>query len=111
MPEETPNNFEQLFKEQQIMLEKIVAQNKKIQRRLTILVVAGYVKFFLILIPLVVALIFLPPLFKQVTEQYSSLFGMSGGSTTSTFDAAAIQEAVSGMSSKDIQEILGLIGR
>ena len=111
MPEQSPNNLEEMLKHQQEMLETIMKQNKKIQRRLTIIVVAGYVKFLLILVPLIVAVVFLPPLLRQVADQYSSLLGLSGASTTSTFDAAAIQKAVSGMSPKDVQEILSLIGR
>jgi hypothetical protein len=112
MPEPTSENrIEEMLKAQQVMLEKVMSQNKKIQRRLTIIVVAGYVKFLLILLPLIAAMFFLPPLVKQVTQQYSSLFNMSSGTTSTTFDAAVIQEAVSGMSSKDIQEILDLIGR
>lgn len=90
-----------------------MSQNKKIQRRLTMIVVAGYIKFLLVLLPLIAAAFFLPPLLRQVTEQYSSLFSMSSGngSATSTFDAAAIQKAVGELSPKDVQEILGLIGR
>lgn len=99
-----------MLKHQQEMLETIMKQNKKIQRRLTLIVVAGYVKFLLILLPLIAAIFFLPPLLKQVTGQYSSLFNMSSGTSTSTFDAATIQKAVGGMSAKDVQEILGLIG-
>ncbi len=111
MSEQPPNNFEEILKHQQEMLETIMKQNKKIQRRLTIIVVAGYVKFLLILLPLIAALFFLPPLVRQVSDQYSSLFHLSSGSATSTFDADAIQKAVSGMSPKDVQEILSLIGR
>lgn len=111
MSEQSPNNFEEMLKHQQEMLETIMKQNKKIQRHLTIIVVTGYVKFVLILLPLIAALFFLPPLVKQVSEQYSSLFGLSGGGATSTFDASAIQKAVGSMSPKDVQEILSLIGR
>jgi hypothetical protein len=113
MSEQMSNNFEEMLKHQQEMLEQIMSQNKKIQRRLTIIVVAGYVKFFLVLFPLLAAIFFLPPLLKQVTQQYSSLLGISSGANgqNSTFDAATIQKVVGELSQEDVQEILGVIGR
>lgn len=105
------NKIEQLLQEQKVLLENVMQQNKKIQRRLTMIVVAGYIKFFLVLAPIIVALLFLPPLFKQVTSQYSSLFNMSSGEGGGSLDTQEIQKAVSGLSSKDIQDILSLIGR
>ena len=113
MLEQPSINLEEKLKQQQEMLEVIMKQNKKIQRRLTLIVVAGYVKFFLVLFPLLAAIFFLPPLLKQVTQQYSALFDISSGTNgqNGTFDAAAIQKAVGDLSPKDVQEIFGVIGR
>ena len=58
--------------------EEIFAQNKKIKNRLTMMVVGNYVKLLFIIIPLIIAFIFLPPLLNQVLSQYNELLGGTG---------------------------------
>lgn len=50
--------------------EAIYQQNKRIQRRLTTIVVFGYVKWLLILAPIILAIIYLPPFFQDVADRY-----------------------------------------
>lgn len=53
----------------------IYQQNRKIQRRLSWIVFGSYFKLFLILIPVIIGLIYLPPLVSDFMKQYGSLFG------------------------------------
>lgn len=57
----------------------IFEQNKKIKRRLTLMVVGNYFKLLLIIVPLIIAFIYLPPLINQLLLQYNSILGGAGG--------------------------------
>jgi len=61
-------------------------QNKKILRRMTWMAVGSYIRLALFLIPLIVGIIFLPPLLKQAFGQYQSLFDDIGGSPFSALN-------------------------
>ncbi len=52
----------------------IYTQNKKIKRRLGMMVFAGYLRLFIILAPIILAVIFLPPLIRDLTQEYGSFF-------------------------------------
>ena len=52
----------------------IYEQNRKINRKLVWAAVASWFRLFLILIPLLLALWFLPPYIRQVMDSYGSLF-------------------------------------
>ncbi len=62
-------------------LEEVRVQNKKLQRRMTWIVVGNYLQLLLVLVPLIAALIFLPPVIRQVTSSFSQ---MGGGSVQSS---------------------------
>ncbi|HYE59786.1 MAG TPA: hypothetical protein VEA18_01215 [Candidatus Kapabacteria bacterium] len=53
----------------------VYEQNRKILRRMTLMTIASYVRLFLILIPLLIALIYLPPLISGYVEQMNALLG------------------------------------
>ncbi|HRH23885.1 MAG TPA: hypothetical protein PK295_04650 [Candidatus Magasanikbacteria bacterium] len=53
----------------------IYHQNRKIQRRLSWIVFGSYFKLFLILVPIIIGLIYLPPLVSDFMKQYGSVFG------------------------------------
>jgi hypothetical protein len=53
----------------------IYQQNRKIQRRLSWIVFGSYFKLFLILIPIIIGLIYLPPLVSDFATQYGHVFG------------------------------------
>ena len=85
----------------------IYEQNKKIKRRLTLMVVGSYLRLALILIPLILAFLFLPPLLKDVMGQYSSLLGIGSGGAKET----QINNILSQVSGEQINEVLKMIGK
>lgn len=46
----------------------IYAQNKRINKRLTMMVLGSYLRFFLIITPLILGLIYLPPLIRDFLQ-------------------------------------------
>ena len=82
----------------------IYEQNRKIKSRLTWMVVVGYAKLLIVVIPLVVALIYLPPLLKGALNQYSSLLGIGGGGTDQ------LNDILSQVSGDQLSEILKNFG-
>jgi len=81
----------------------IYEQNRKVKRRLTWMVVGSYLRLAIIVIPIILAIIFLPPLFEQLWGQYSGILGGLGGSTN------PINEIFSQISGDQIQEYLQMI--
>ncbi len=81
----------------------IYEQNQKIKRRMTMMVILGYLRLLVIVVPLVLALIYLPPMFKEMWGQYSSLLGVGAGSEQ-------ISEIMSQISSGQLQEIISGLG-
>ncbi len=96
--EKKSNDVEQIFTmlgKQQSQLDEISAQNKKILRHFFWMSVGSYLKILLIAVPLILALIYLPPLLDQVYTQYQDLIGTSA--KVKNFDLKNI----------DIQKLLG----
>ncbi len=56
----------------------IYNQNRKIKHRLTLMVVGSYIRLALILAPIILAIIYLPPILKNVLGQYQEMFQSSG---------------------------------
>ncbi|MEK7681183.1 MAG: hypothetical protein AAB348_04030 [Patescibacteria group bacterium] len=54
----------------------IYEQNRKIHHKLVWAAVASWIKVFLILIPMALAVWYLPPLLKGILNQYGSLLGI-----------------------------------
>jgi hypothetical protein len=87
----------------------IYEQNRGIKRRLTLLLVGGYLKLLLIVVPLILAFIYLPPLLKDLFAQYSSLLGgLSGVSKGGQIDVGSILNQVS---PDQIQQIMKTLGQ
>ncbi len=81
----------------------VYEQSRKINRRLTWMVVGDYVRLFLIIAPLIFAAIFLPPVIKDFWEQYGKvLSGMTGGGGA---------DAALNISPGQIQELLKQFGQ
>lgn len=58
----------------------IYEQNRKIKRRLTLMAVGNYLRLFMILAPLILAVIYLPPLIEKLLATYGGLLGnVTGG--------------------------------
>lgn len=77
--EEKSLSTEEMLKKSLQWSQIIYEQNKKIKRRLNLMVWGGAVKWLIILAPIILGIIFLPPLFKQYWSQYGSLLGSMGG--------------------------------
>lgn len=75
-------SLEAAIKAQQEQLNSIANDVKKIRRRLLIMSIGGYIKVIIIIIPLVLAAIYLPPILGNVLTQYDSamkeISGVSG---------------------------------
>ena len=83
--------------------------NTKINHRITMMVVGSYLRLLLIVLPIILAIIYLPPLLSNMLVQYKGLFNAisSGGNNTV---APQLNDIVSQMSGGDVQKILELIG-
>lgn len=89
--------------------ETIIDQNKKIKRRITMMVVSDYLKLLIIIGPIIVALIYLPPLLKPLFDQYSAIIG----GTNQNFDIQSIfsgsqvkpQDILSNISPENLQKL------
>lgn len=87
----TDTNLKELIEKNLKWSQIIYEQNRKINNKLLWTAIASWIRVGLILVPLVLGILFLPPLLKGVWSQYGELLGVSGGSSqTSTppsFDA------------------------
>lgn len=55
----------------------IYEQNRKLNSKLLWMAVASWVKILIIILPLIAAVLFLPPLFKDLWSQYGNFFGVT----------------------------------
>jgi hypothetical protein len=110
-------SLEVLVKQNIQWSQSIFEKQKKIQRRLTIMVVAGYLKLFLILAPLIVAFFYLPPLLKELYSQYGDFLGGTGGVGSANISDVLGQltsgniEGLSDVAPPQIQELLRSLGQ
>lgn len=91
----------------------VYEQNRQIKRRLTIMAVGSYLRLFIIVVPIILAIIYLPPIFKQVFQQYSELLGgigaVKGGSAG--LNQIPFDKILGNLSQGQIQELLEVLGR
>ena len=81
----------------------VYEQNRKIKRRLTWMVVGDYLRLALIIVPIIIAAIYLPPIMKDLWDQYGKvLSGISGGQ--------AGAGGASGISGEQLQQLLQVFG-
>ena len=68
--------------------KKVYEQNRKITKRLNWMVWGSYFKLAIIIIPIILGVIYLPPLLGEVWSNYQSILGITsdlpGGSITNT---------------------------
>ncbi|OIO18927.1 MAG: hypothetical protein CO029_00415 [Candidatus Magasanikbacteria bacterium CG_4_9_14_0_2_um_filter_41_10] len=76
--------------------EAVYNQNKKIQKTLRWMSTMGYVRVLIFLIPIILGIIYLPPLLGGVWDQYQSIIGL-GGNTS--FDADSVRSLIEQFSS------------
>lgn len=87
MPEEKIKEEEKILSTEELLKKNlqwsqiIYEQNKKIKRSLNLMVWGGVLKWVIILAPIILGIIFLPPLLKPYWDQYSSLLGVGSGNS------------------------------
>src|SRR3989338_11372824 len=72
------DDIKELIKENNKLVKETLEVVKKTRRSLRLMQLAGTLKFLVILIPLVGALIFLPPLLAGFSKQFESMTGGIG---------------------------------
>lgn len=102
VPVANNGNLKDLIEKNIKWSQAIYEQNEKIKRRITMMVVGSYLRLLLILVPLVLALIYLPPLLQQALSQYSELLGIGG-------NMSGLDKILSEVSPQDISQILKTI--
>lgn len=83
----------------------IYNQNKKIKRRLTMMVIGSYIRLALILTPIILGIIFLPPLVDQYMSQFGNILG---GGTTSLYDIGSLLQNAN-LDSSQVQELINQV--
>ena len=83
-PPENETNLKELIEKNLKWSQIIYEQNRKLNNKLLWLAASSWLKILILIIPLIVAGIFLPPLFKSVWPQYSELLGISNNSGQQT---------------------------
>ena len=84
----------------------IYNQNKKIKRRLTMMVIGSYVRLILILAPIILGIMFLPALIDQYISQFGTLLG--GESGTALYDLGSLLKGAN-LDSGQVQELISQI--
>jgi len=62
----------------------VYEQNRRISRRLAMMVVGNYLRLLLIIVPIILGIIYLPPIFEEFFSQYQQLFGQESGINVSS---------------------------
>ncbi len=106
--EEQSENFKSLIEKNLKWSQIIYEQNKKIKRRLDWIVWGGVFKWVLILLPIIAALIYLPPLLRPLIEQYSHL--LSGASSVN-LGTEQLNTLLRDISPAQLQEAMKILGR
>jgi hypothetical protein len=106
--EAKPENLLELIEKNIKWTQVVYEQNKQIKHRLTLMVLGGYIKLALIVVPIILALIFLPPLFRQWFGQYSELLNGLGDVSGKNMNLGqdSIQNILKTVSPSQIQSIL-----
>lgn len=73
-----PNDTKELLAKNLLLSELIFEQNQRLQHRLTLMVIGNYVRLTIILTPIILGIIYLPPLVKDVWKDYGHLLGGAG---------------------------------
>lgn len=78
LEQSTPDDIKELLKENNKLAKEALEIAKKTRRSLRLMHWTNTAKFLLVLIPLVGALIFLPPIIQQLDKQFSAMTGGAG---------------------------------
>lgn len=86
--------------------EAIQVQNKKILSHLRWMSVMGILRVLIILIPIILGIIYIPPLIGSMMGQYQSLFSGTLGMSADTSAVTQILEQVGNTTGIDIHSLL-----
>lgn len=78
LEQNTPDDIKELLKENNKLAKEALEIAKKTRRSVRLIHWAGMLKFLIVLIPLVGALIFLPPFISSFSKQFESMTGGAG---------------------------------
>jgi len=80
MPEkkETKDDLAKQVKQNTLLLQEIAEQNQKLEKYFKRVVVLGYLRIILILAPIIIALIFIPPLLGELLSDYQRVLEATG---------------------------------
>ena len=85
MPVES-NDFQKELEAQKEILLKIYEQTQKTRRYILFGRILSVVYLILVIAPIIFAIFYLPPLFKQVVEPYKELLGQDNGLPSDNVD-------------------------
>lgn len=97
--------LETLLKKNIALSESILHSNKRIARRLLFMAVGNYVRLMLLLLPIILAIIFLPPFLKDFRNENPWLFNFFR--TSAAESPAERMQPTSAPSGIDFQKIIG----
>ncbi len=100
-------NLKELVEKSIKWTQVVYEQNQKIKHRITMMVIGSYLRLLLIVVPIIFAVIYLPPLLRPMFEQYSALLGGVGGGGASQLQ---LDKLMGGVSQSQIQEIMKTLG-
>ncbi len=93
--QETEASLKELIEKNLKWSQIIYEQNRKLNSKLFWMAAASWIKILIIILPLVAAVLFLPPLLKGVWSQYGSFFGVSSDKNNN--DKAASPNSLEGL--------------
>ena len=82
MKESDNNGLVSLLEKNVALSQAIFEQNKKIKRRLALVLVGDYLRLALLIVPIILGAIFLPPLLKDWFGAYAELLNPPQSSAT-----------------------------
>ena len=75
---ESTDDLEALIKKNIQWSQVIYNQNKKIKNRLTLMTIGNYARLAILIIPLIIGIIYLPPLMQELWQAYGQILGVGG---------------------------------
>ena len=96
MPEQTPSpngeDLKKLMEENLALTKELLAMTKKVKNYIVWQQVFGFVKILLIAVPIILGIIYLPPLLKQVYGTYQELLDLKPGINLQDLNLPGLQK-------------------
>ena len=88
----SPEALRQLLEKNLKWSQIIYEQNRRINSKLLWQAVAGWIRILIIVIPIIIAVIYLPPLLSDVMKQYQGLLGIQTGDNAKNSNSTALDQ-------------------